>query len=42
MVEFCGYKVLSLKRVRIMDLKLGTLEPGEWRYLTQEEIDNIK
>jgi 23S rRNA pseudouridine2604 synthase len=38
MVEYCGYKVLSLKRVRIMDLKMGKLEPGEWRYLTPKEI----
>jgi 23S rRNA pseudouridine2604 synthase len=26
MVEYCGYKVLSLKRVRIMDLKIGKLD----------------
>lgn len=41
MCEFLGYRVLKLKRIRIMDVKLGELRTGEWRDLTQEELDSI-
>lgn len=37
MCEFCGYTVLALKRVRLMHLKLGGLQLGQWRHLTVEE-----
>ncbi len=37
MCEYLGYKVTSLKRVRIMHIKLGDLPNGNWRYLTEEE-----
>jgi 23S rRNA pseudouridine2604 synthase len=37
-----GYKVLSLRRTRIMNIELGTLNVGEWRYLTNAEIDKLK
>lgn len=33
-----GYQVLSLKRVRIMNIELGKLKPGEYRELTKDEI----
>ncbi|WP_070963086.1 16S rRNA pseudouridine(516) synthase RsuA [Vibrio sonorensis] len=37
-----GNKVEHLHRERIGDIELDeTLEPGEYRYLTQEEIDSI-
>ncbi len=35
------YKVASLKRVRIMHIKLGNLKTGKWRYFTQDEIMEI-
>ena len=38
MCEAFGYKVDSLKRIRIMNIKLHGLEPGKWRYFTKEEI----
>lgn len=41
MCEFCGYHVLSLKRIRIMDIKLGNLKVGEWRFLSKEELINL-
>lgn len=41
MCEFLGYRVIKLKRIRIMDVKLGDLRTGEWRDLTQEELDGI-
>ena len=34
----CGYNVESLKRVAIGALELGSLKPGQWRRLTDEEI----
>lgn len=37
-----GYKVLSLKRVRLMSLKLGSLPEGQWRYLTEDEVVALK
>ncbi len=41
MVEYCGYKVVSLKRVRIMHLKLGDLKRGEWRLLKDKELEQL-
>jgi pseudouridine synthase len=36
-----GHKVLRLKRISIGNLKLGPLEPGEWRKLAAEEIEGL-
>ena len=41
MCEAFGYKVETLKRIRIMNIKLHGLEPGKWRYFTPEEISII-
>lgn len=38
MCEYLGYKVVYLKRVRIMHLNLGSLPAGQWRDLTDEEL----
>ncbi|MBR1905123.1 MAG: pseudouridine synthase [Clostridiales bacterium] len=37
MCEYLGYKVTRLKRIRFMNIKLGDLETGKWRYLTAAE-----
>lgn len=37
MCEYFGYKVVNLKRTRVINIKLGNLKPGEYRVLTQEE-----
>lgn len=37
MCQALGYKVVKLKRVRVMNISLGNLETGRWRYLTAEE-----
>ncbi len=39
MCEFLDYEVVSLKRVRIMNIKLNKLPSGHWRFLTSNEID---
>ncbi len=36
-----GYEVVSLKRIRIMDIKLGNLEVGKYRLLTNDELKSI-
>ena len=36
-----GYEVDFLKRTRVIDVELGNLKAGEYRELTQEEIDNL-
>ena len=41
MCEYFGYNVRSLKRVRIMNLRLGSLRPGQWRELTDDELNEL-
>ena len=41
MCEALGYKVTKLKRIRIMNIKLGKLKIGEWRNLTNEELKGL-
>jgi len=41
MCETLGYNVTSLKRLRIMNIELGKLPVGEWRYLTGKEQDEL-
>lgn len=42
MCEALGYRVTSLKRVRIMNIELGNLKPGSYRELTEEELSALK
>jgi len=41
MCESLDYKVISLKRIRIMNISLDKIPVGKWRYLTTQEIDAI-
>jgi len=41
MCEYLGYQVVRLKRVRIMNVKLD-VPVGQWRYLSKDELDEIK
>jgi len=36
-----GYRVTQLRRVRIDNLKLGALKPGQWRNLTDLELRGL-
>ena len=38
MCSALGYKAQRLQRVRIMNIHLGTLSPGQWRHLTDPEL----
>lgn len=41
MCEYFGYEVTKLERIRIMNVSLGKLNIGSWRYLTKKELDEI-
>ena len=41
MCEALGYNVQKLRRVRINSLRIGSLAPGQWRELTQGEVDAL-
>lgn len=42
MCEALGYTVQKLRRVRINNIRLGDLRPGQWRELTPKEIAELK
>ena len=42
MFKHFGFLVEKLKRVRIGGLSLGSLKPGEFRYLTDEEVQKLE
>lgn len=41
MCEYFGYRVLELKRVRIMNIQLGSMETGKYRRVTPEEWQTL-
>jgi 23S rRNA pseudouridine2604 synthase len=41
MCEYFGYRVEKLVRVRIMNIELGDLRPGEYRMVTGEEYQKL-
>ncbi len=42
MFEVLGYKVLMLRRVRFGPLDLGDLKRGQWRFLEEHEVRELK
>jgi 23S rRNA pseudouridine2605 synthase len=42
MFKHFGFLVEKLRRVRIGPLELGPLKPGQFRYLTEEEVQKLK
>ena len=41
MCEVLGYEVKDLVRVRVMNIRLGSLKEGEYREVTDEELDEL-
>lgn len=41
MCKELGYEVTSLKRVRVMNIKLNKLAPGQFREVTGEELEQL-
>ncbi|NLN49843.1 MAG: pseudouridine synthase [Clostridiales bacterium] len=42
MCEALGYRVIDLKRIRIMNITLGYLKSGHWRNVTKNELNELK
>lgn len=42
MCESLGYEVKTLKRIRVMNIELGTLAVGKWRELSKKELSELK
>ncbi|MFV0331238.1 MAG: 23S rRNA pseudouridine(2604) synthase RluF [Dysgonomonas sp.] len=41
MCEYFDYEVLKLERIQIMNIKLGNLGQGNWRNLTDSELEGL-
>lgn len=41
MCEALGYEVVRLQRIRIMNIQLGNLPVGQWRYLSKKEKEQL-
>jgi 23S rRNA pseudouridine2605 synthase/23S rRNA pseudouridine2604 synthase len=41
MVGKTGNQVAMLKRVRMANIRLGSLPPGKWRHLTEKEMKKL-
>ena len=41
MCESLGYNVTSLTRIRIMNININGIQPGKWRYFTQNELSTL-
>ena len=41
MCSALGYRAQRLQRVRIMNIHLGTLSPGQWRHLSDAELAGL-
>ena len=41
MCKECGYHVKSLKRVRVMNILLGSMTPGDYREVTGDELEEL-
>jgi len=41
MCESLGFKVLRLRRIRIVNITLGKLKTGEYRKLSTTELDTL-
>ena len=42
MCDALGYRVTKLRRIRFINITLGSMKPGDMRYLTKEEIRGLK
>jgi 23S rRNA pseudouridine2605 synthase len=42
MFEKFGFRVIDLQRIAIGDISIGELSAGQWRYLTDKEVDYLR
>jgi len=41
MCSIFDYKVIKLQRIRIMNISIGDLNIGQWRYLKDQELEQL-
>ena len=41
MAQVVGHEVVALKRVRMANIRLGNLKPGQWRHLSEGEVTEL-
>ena len=41
MCQTLGWRVTDLRRIRIMNIELGSLETGKWRYVEGRELEEL-
>ena len=41
MCEALGCNVVRLRRIRIMNVRLGSMRPGQWRELSEDELSGL-
>ncbi len=42
MFDLYGYEVKHLKRIRFLNIRLGAMQPGEYRALSEREIETMR
>jgi 23S rRNA pseudouridine2604 synthase len=42
MCEHYQYRVKALRRVRVMNIKLGDMKPGELRSVSEQELSKLR
>lgn len=42
MCEYFGYRVVTLKRIRVVNIELGNLKTGKYRSLTSQELSELR
>jgi 23S rRNA pseudouridine2604 synthase len=42
MCEALDYEVVKLKRIRVLNIVLGDLRLGKWRYASEQELDGLR
>lgn len=42
MCAYFNFRVVTLKRIRIMNIRLGDLKEGEWREIKGRELEELR
>ena len=42
MCRACGYNVLRLKRIRVVNVRIGDMKPGDLEEMSPDEIRELK
>lgn len=42
MFEAVGHPVMKLKRIAVGPIRIGKIKPGEWRFISEKELEELK